>query len=152
VVSIVALATVLFCCGSISTHVLNLFKETKKVGAIHIGSASINVMMNIILVPLMGIVGAAIATLVTFAVHLFVISVISFKKVSYDVDFKFIAKSLTSSSVMAFVVWTLNPIGAVDIVISIGVGAMVYFGVLVLLRGFTKDEYGFLRGIVKSVN
>lgn len=149
VVSIVALATVLFCCGSINTHVLNLFKETKKVGLIYMASASINVVMNIILVPLMGIVGAAIATLVTYVVHLFVISRISFKKVSYDVDFKFILKSLISSSIMAFVVWKLNPIGAVDIVISIGIGAVVYFGVLVLLRGFTKDEYGFLRGLSK---
>ena len=128
---------------------MNLFKETKKVGLIHIGSASINLVMNIILVPLMGIVGAAIATLVTFAVHLLVISVISFKKVSYDVDFKFILKSLISSSIMAFVVWKLNPIGAVEIVISIGVGAVVYFGVLVLLRGFTKKEYGFLRGVLR---
>ncbi len=149
VVSIVALTTVLFCCGSINTHVLNLFKETKKVGLIYMASASINVVMNIILVPLMGIVGAAIATLVTFAVHLLVISVISFKRVSYDIDFTFILKSLTSSVIMAFVVWKLNPIGAVDIVISIGVGAMVYFGVLILLRGFTKDEYEFLKGMLR---
>jgi O-antigen/teichoic acid export membrane protein len=150
VVSIVALATVLFYCSSINTYVLNLFKETKKVGLIYIGSASINVVMNIILVPLMGVVGAAIATLVTFAVHLIVISMISFKKVSYDIDFKFILKSLTSSSIMAFVVWKLNPIGAVDIVISIGVGAMIYFGALVLLRGFTKEEYLFLKGILRT--
>ena len=149
VVSIVALATVLFCCGSINTHVLNLFKETKKVGLIHIGSASINLVMNIILVPLMGIVGAAIATLVTYAVHLFVISVISFKKVSYDVDFKFIMKSLISSVIMAFVVWKLNPIGAVSILISIGVGAVVYFGILIILKGFAKEEYGFLRSVIK---
>jgi len=149
VVSIVALATVLYSCGSINVYVLNLFKETKKVGLIYMASASINVVINIILVPLMGIVGAAIATLLTYAVHLFVISVISFKKVSYDVDFKFILKSLISSSIMAFVVWKLNPIGAVDIVISIGVGAMVYFGVLVLLRGFTKDEYRFLIDVLR---
>jgi O-antigen/teichoic acid export membrane protein len=149
VVSIVALATVLFCCGSINTHVLNLFKETKKVGLIYMASASINVVMNIILVPLMGIVGAAIATLVTFAVHLFVISVISFKRVSYDIDLKFIAKSLTSSVIMAFVVWKLNPIGAVSILISIGAGAVVYFGILIILKGFAKEEYRFLRSVIK---
>lgn len=149
VVSIVALATVLFSCGSINTYVLNLFKETRKVGVIYMASASINVVMNIILVPLMGIVGAAIATLVTYAVHLLVISVISFKKLSYEVDFKFILKSLISSSIMAFVVWGLNPGGGADILVSIGIGAVVYFGVLILLRGFTKDEYGFLGGLFK---
>jgi len=148
VVSIVALATVLFSCGYINTHVLNLFKETKKVGLISMGSASINLVMNIILVPLIGIIGAAIATLITFLIHLFVVSTISFKRVSYDIDFKFIAKSLISSVIMAFVVWKLNPIGAVDILISIGFGAVVYFGVLLLLKGFTRDEYVFLKGFL----
>ena len=149
VVSIVALATVLFCCGSINTHVLNLFKETKKVGLIYMASASINLVMNIILVPLMGIVGAAIATLVTFAVHLFVVSAISFKKVSYDIDLKFISKSIIASIPMAFVVWKLNPYGAVSILIAVGIAAGVYFGVLILLRGFTKDEYEFLKGMLR---
>lgn len=149
VVSIVALATVLFSCGSINTHVLNLFKETKKVGLIYMTSASINVVMNIILVPLMGIVGAAIATLVTFAVHLFVVSVISFKKVSYDIDLKFISKSIIASIPMAFVVWKLNPYGAVSILFAVGIATAVYFGVLVLLRGFTKDEYEFLKGALR---
>ena len=149
VVSIVALATLLFYCGSINTNVLHLFKETKKIGIVHMGSASINVIMNIILVPLMGIVGAAIATLVTFAIHLFVVSVISFKKMPYDVNFMFILKSFVSSIPMAFVVWKLNPVGAVDILIAIGIAAAIYFGILILLRGFTKEEYGFLRGFLR---
>jgi len=151
IVSIIALATVLFNCSSINTNVLNLFKETKKVGIIYGASASINVIMNIILVPLIGIVGAAIATLVTFAVHLFVVSAISFKRISYDINIRFITKTIFASIPMAFVVWKLNPYGAVNILISIGVATGVYFGVLILLRGFTKEEYGFLRDIVRSV-
>jgi len=149
IVSIIALATVLFNCSSINTNVLNLFKETKKVGLIYGASASINIIMNIILVPIIGIVGAAIATLITFMVHLFVVSKISFKRVSYDIDFKFIMKSTVSSVIMAFVVWKLNPYGAINILISIGFAAGVYFGVLILLRGFTREEYEFLRGLFK---
>jgi len=151
IISIVALATLLFNCSSINTHVLNLFKETKKVGMIYSISASINVVMNIILVPLMGIVGAAIATLVTFAVHLFVVSAISFKRLSYNIDFKFISKSIIASIPMAFVVWKLNPYGAVSILFAIGIATVIYFGVLVLLRGFTREEYRFLKDIVRGV-
>ena len=147
VVSIVALATLLFHCSGFNTHVLNLFKETKKVGIIYGASALINVVLNIILVPLMGIVGAAIATLVTFMIHLFVVSKLSSKRLSYDIDFKFIGKSIAASIPMAFVVWKLNPYGTVNILISIAIAAAIYFGVLILLRGFTRDEYGFLRGI-----
>lgn len=149
IVAIIALATVLLNCSSINSQVLILFKETKKSAVIYGTSASINVVMNIILVPIIGIIGAAIATLVTFAVHLFVVSVISFKRVSYEIDLKFIMKSIISAVIMAFVVWKLNPIGAVNILISIGFATGVYFGVMVLLRGFTKEEYEFLRGFLR---
>ena len=47
---------------------------------------------------------------------------------------------------MAFVVWKLNPYGAVNILIAVGIATAVYFGFLILLRGFTKEEYLLLRG------
>ena len=150
VVSIVALATLLFHCSSFNTYVLNLFKETKKVGIVFGASALINVILNIILVPLMGIVGAAVATLVTFMVHLFVLSKLSSKRLSYDIDFKFIGKSIAASVPMAFVVWKLNPYGTVNILVSIAIAAAIYFGILTLLRGFTREELRFLKGFFKT--
>ena len=150
VVSIVALATLLFHCSSFNTNVLNLFKETKKVGIVFGASALINVVLNIILVPLMGIMGAAVATLVTFMIHLFVVSKLSLKRLSYSIDFKFIGKSIAASIPMAFVVWKLNPYGAVSILISIGIAVAIYFGILALLRGFTREEFRFLKGFFKT--
>jgi len=150
VVSIVALATLLFHCSSFNTYILNLFKETKKVGIVFGASALINVVLNISLVPLMGIVGAAIATLVTFMIHLFVVSKLSSKRLSYDIDFKFIGKSIAASIPMAFAVWKLNPCGTVNILVSIAIAAAIYFGILALLRGFTREEFKFLKGFFKT--
>jgi len=106
--------------------------------------------LNISLVPLMGIVGAAIATLVTFMIHLFVVSKLSSKRLSYDIDFKFIGKSIAASVPMAFVVWKLNPYGTVNILVSIAIAAAIYFGILTLLRGFTREEFKFLKGFFKT--
>lgn len=151
IVSIIAFATVLFNCSSINTNVLNLFKETKKVSLIYGASALINVILNIVLVPMIGIVGAAIATLITFMVHLFVVGAVTFKRMPYDIDLEFISKSIIASIPMVFVVWMLNPCGVINIVITIGIAAGIYFGVLIMLRGFTKEEYVFLRDIVRGV-
>ena len=151
IVPVIALATILFNCGNINVNVLFLLKKTKTIGLIYGAFALVNMTLNIILVPLIGIIGAAIATLVTFMTQLFVVSTISFKGLPFDIDFKFIMKSVISSVVMAFVVWKLNPIGAVTILISIGIATGVYFVVLIVLRGFTKEEYGFLRDIVRSI-
>lgn len=150
VISIVALSNLFYYSSFINTYILNMFKETKFVSIIYGGSALINLILNIILVPMMGIVGAAIATLATFMVHMLVIGRISFRKMPYEIDLNFIAKSLASSIVMALVVWWLDPVGSISILISVGIGAMVYFGTLVLLRGFSKSESDFVRGILEG--
>ena len=151
IVSIIALATILFKCSSVSMNVVVLHKRTKLMGAIYVISASINMTMNILLVPMIGILGAAIATLVTFLIHLIVVSVISFRSFSFDIDLGFIIKSTISSGVMGLMILKLNPAGMVNILICIGIATVVYFGVLILLKGFTKEEYMFLKDIAKAI-
>ena len=150
IIPIIALAMILFNSGNINVNVLFLLKKTKTIGLIYGAFASINLVMNIILVPLIGIIGAAIATLITFMAQLFVATMISFKRLPFDIDFKFIMKSIISSVIMAFVVWKLNPMGAVNILIAIVIATGVYFVVLILLRGFTREEYLFFRDIVRG--
>ena len=93
--------------------------------------------------------GAAISTLLTFLVFAVIVGILSFKELPFEIDVKFILKSVIASIPMAFIVWNLNPYGAVDILIAVGIAAVIYFGVLILLRGFTKDEYGFLKGMLR---
>jgi O-antigen/teichoic acid export membrane protein len=150
IVPIIALATLLYHFGAINIHVLFLLKKTKTIGLIYGAFALINMVMNIILVPLIGIMGAAIATLMTFMAQLFVATMISFRRLPFDIDFKFIMKSIISAVIMAFVVWKLNPYGAVSILIAVGIATGVYFGLLILLRGFTKEEYLFLKSILRT--
>ena len=151
IVPIVALAVILFNCRSVFFDVLTLLKRTKIIGLIYGIAALLNLILNIILVPVIGILGAAISTLLTFFIFAVIVGILSFTEIPFEIDVKFILKSVIASVPMAFVVWKLNPYGAVDIVIAVGIAAVIYFGVLILLRGFTKDEYGFLRDFVKSV-
>jgi hypothetical protein len=50
---------------------------------------------------------------------------------------------------MALVIYCANPVGAFYVGLMILVGAGVYFGVLILLKGFGKEEIGFMKGIFK---
>jgi len=150
VIPIVALGALLFNIGKLFSDVLMLFKKTKIISLVFGSSALLNLVLNIFLVPLIGIIGAAIATLVTFAILFFVLAFISFKSLPFDWDPKFITKSIASSIVMGLVILKVSPHGAVNTLISIGIGAVVYFGVLLALKGFTKEEYRFLRDIIRS--
>ena len=151
IVAIVALATVLLGSSGVISRVPILFKRTKIIGLIDGACAILNVVMNIILVPAMGILGAAIATLAAFMLRLTAISIISFRQLSFDVAPKFIAKALISSLIMGAVVWALSPTGAITILISVVVGAAIYFVALMLLRGFNRQEYEFLKDILRGV-
>jgi len=151
IIPVVAIATLLFHSSSIIMRVPMLFKRTKVIGLIDGACAAISVGMNVILVPLIGILGAAISALVVFMLRLIAISIISFKQLSFDVNPKFIAKAVISSLVMGAAIWWLNPIGTVNILLSIIAGSIIYFLVLVLLRGFTRQEYSFLRAILRGV-
>ena len=147
---IVALATVLFGSSTIMGHILMLLKKTRTLALVYGGSALINIVLNIALVPVIGILGAAIATLATSTIHIIVMSKIAFKEIPFDIDLKFIIKSIISSAIMGLIVFILNPGNVQTVVISVIVGVVIYFGMLLLLRGVTKEEYAFLKGIIKK--
>lgn len=149
IVPLVAIATLLFWCAPLGTSVLQLVKRTRLIGLIYTISAIVNILGNIILVPHTGIIGAAISTLITFAIHLSVVWYFSFKEISFYIDMKFIAKSVISSAVMGFVIWVLGPTGPAGIVIAVLMGTSIYFALLILLKGFSKDEYAFFKNMVK---
>ena len=149
VIPIIAMGTILFNYGSINANILILHKQTKKFALITLFSAIINLILNIVLVPMVGIIGAAFATLMTFVFYFIMNGMLSFKLLNLNIDFKFIFKSIISSAVMGYCILLLNPIGAINIIISIGVGALIYFIMLITLKGFTRNEYAFFKGFFK---
>jgi len=102
-----------------------------------------NIILNIILIPHIGILGAAIATLISYAVLALLTVSISFKYLKFEIDWSFIVKSTISSIVMASLILKLNPIDVFPILASLGIGAVAYFVLLILLKGITKEELKF---------
>ena len=149
-IPIIALATLLFKSSFVNANILQLLKKTKRVALIYALSALVNIVINFILIPLIGILGAAISTLVAFSVH-FVISHLASRELPFDIDLKFITKCIISSAIMGAVVFVLNPAGATSIIVSIVVGAAVYFLALTLLKGVRREEYAFLTDIVVHI-
>ena len=91
----------------------------------------------------------AIATLISFAIASVITVCVAFRYLKFDVDLTFILKSIAAAVIMSLIIWKLNPIDTLNVLISIGVGAVVYFVILVLLKGIEKEEVGFLKGFFK---
>ena len=141
----VAVSALLYGTRAIIAQIIILEKKTKITGTIWIIAAILNLGLNIVFVPYMGILGAAITTLLAYALAFILISYYSFKYFKFDIDFRFILKSIFASIVMSLVIIKWNPIGALNVSIVIGVCAVVYAVILLFLRGFKKKEFALLR-------
>ena len=145
----VALSTLLFGAHMVIYNIIVLEKKTKIVGMIWVIAAISNLGLNLIFIPHIGILGAAITTLIAFALALILTSFYSFKYLKFDIDFRFILKSIFATIVMSQVIIQWNPMGVLNVLSVIGVCAVVYAAVLLLLRGVKKEEITFFRQLFR---
>jgi O-antigen/teichoic acid export membrane protein len=151
-IPIIAVSSIFSSFYSINMYILATVKKTKIIG-ISLGTAAvINIVLNIAFVPLIGIFGAAGAAISTLIAYLFLslsMHYFSRAEIKFELGLNFILKSLFASFVMSFLIFEYNPIGLIDVLISIGFATGVYFGLLILLKGFSKDESKFFRSLFK---
>jgi O-antigen/teichoic acid export membrane protein len=130
---------------TVVSQAIVLEKRMKIIGSIWILAAILNVSSNLILVPRLGIIGAAITTLTAYVFAFAVAAHYSNRFLKMGFDLNFIIKSILASIPMSiFVVW-INPEGIIRQMIIAFLGAFIYFSALILLRGMRKEELRFFK-------
>jgi len=126
-------------------QVLILTKKTKISGAIWLISALLNIGLNFILIPIFGIIAAALTTLFSYFLSFGLIWYFSAREFQFKIDWRFILKSVFASSLMSlFIVW-FNPAGLSKTILAIVLGAVIYGLLIILSRGFNKRELEFIK-------
>jgi len=143
----IAVSTLLFGVYAVIVSIIALEKKTKIMGIIWAMAAILNLGLNLIFIPYIGILGAAITTLLAFVFAFILTSYYSFKYFKFDIDFRFIFKSILASIVMSLVIIKWNPVGILNVLIVIGVCAIIYSTILLLLGGVKKEEIRFFRAL-----
>jgi hypothetical protein len=64
------------------------------------------------------------------------------------IDISAVAKSIAASFVMSLVIWRSRPGAPIELTFSVMLGATTYFVVLLLLRGFERNEFRFFRQMI----
>jgi O-antigen/teichoic acid export membrane protein len=130
-----------------------LEKKTIITAKIWIIAAIINFVLNIIAIPLLGIKGAAITTLISFMFSLGV--VIFYMKTESQIDIlngfnKSILRIGIASVGMIPIILILQPSGIVSIMLTIGLSAIIYFALLFIFKEITKQEIDFFKNMIRS--
>jgi len=142
---IIAMSSLVFGMYVVIAQGIVLAKKTKITGTIWMIAATLNLGLNIVFVPYLGIIGAAVTTLLAFVVGFALTAYYSFKYLPFDIDFSFITKSVFASIIMSSVIIKWNPAGTLNIITTIGICAIVYSMILLLLKGIKKEEIRFFR-------
>jgi O-antigen/teichoic acid export membrane protein len=114
-------------------------------------SMALNIILNIVLIPRLSFVGAAISTLISHSLLYILGMIFANKIVVYGKAFIFgsLAKILVSAGVMSAVIIYLNRF--ISFWFLIPLGGLIYFGVLCLFRGIGKDDIvGILKALKKE--
>jgi len=110
--------------------------------------ATLNVALNLLLIPKMSLIGAAIAT-VASDIYFFVSSIYFLSKYGYKLNFpKIIIKPLFASIIMGGFIYYLNSLNLLALVL---LSTLLYFGVLYMIGGFDKEDISFFKQIIKVV-
>lgn len=133
----------------IFSQVFVLLKRVNIVGIQWLIAAGLNLALNIAFVPVLGVIGAAITTSAVYFLIAAWLVVLSRARLTFPVDWRFIAKSLAASIVMSAVVWALHPDSISEVVMAIAVGVTIYFGLLFAMRAFSHGEIDFFRRLVR---
>ena len=134
---------------SVFYHKVALLKEkTKYLAGTYIFSGIFNIVLNLILVPRFGIVGAAVATIITYAVLFGLLFIEGRSFITWNYSFLQLHKIVLAGAVMGFVLYFFHPVDVVSKVLTMGLGAIVYFVSLFLLKSFVKKEIKLLKSIL----
>ena len=106
--------------------------------------ALVNVILNLILIPLYSLNGAAVATVLAELAVL----VYMYIKLNQLVKVNFMAyliKPIIASGVMGIVLYAIQDL---NVILSILIGVFVYVIFLILIKGIRNDELGFYKKLV----
>ena len=127
-----------------------LVEKTKVLGITWIASAAVNLGLNIVFVPRIGIIGAAITTLIAYTVSVTIAAHYSPKYFTFDIDKLFILKSIAASIMPSIVIIAFQPTGILEILLLSGIYAVVYVAILFVLKSFTTSEIQFLKELLTN--
>lgn len=140
VIPFVALAGLL---GGVFQIIINIVLLVQKVQYnlyINFIAAFSNLFLNIILVPRIGIVGAALATAFSYILMVLICYYVSFRYIRFRIEWLFILKSVIASVFMAGTLAFYYPNNIFELIIFIFMGVIIYSITIIVLGGLTKKE------------
>ncbi|MEO0293048.1 MAG: oligosaccharide flippase family protein [candidate division WOR-3 bacterium] len=134
----------------IYVSIILLKEKTKYLPFSFLFAALLNLGLNFLLVPKIDIIGAAVATFISYFFLAIIILTFSYKLFKVTIGIKFTGKIIGSSLIMLLTLRWFSPKGVLEIVSVASLGGVVYSILLILFRVIGRKELYFLKSMLKK--
>lgn len=145
----VAVAFLLLGLNNIIVNIIILKKKTKIIGIIWLFAALVNLILNLLLIPIFGILGSAIATLIAYSIPFVVLTYFSFRFIKLELKYISFAKIILASLPIIFIYKLLEPTSILNILIFVLISIVLYLILTILLKVFNKEELSLIKALFK---
>jgi O-antigen/teichoic acid export membrane protein len=156
VAPLVSLAAIAYALYVGVTWTFSLRLDTRPLAVLSLAAGALNIGANLLLVPSLGIVGAALSSAGSHLVLFGLAYTYGRRELALPIPWAFALRSAAAATIMGALVVALDPpVHLVWLSAAAGLGAAVYFALLLLLGGITADErlriYGGLQVIARRL-
>lgn len=131
-------------------EILFLMKKTTIISKILIVAAALNLLLNILFIPLFGIISAAITTVIAYTTAFVLTNYYASKHITFRKNHKTTIKAIIASIIMSLFIISFYPTGLSQTVIIIILSSLIYFTILLLTKAITKKEFELLKHMIKK--
>jgi O-antigen/teichoic acid export membrane protein len=129
----------------INLYIMYLVRQTKWLPAMIAVASAVSIGLNYILIPDIGILGAAIANMVSYLILAAIVTVWARKAFKFSLDLRYLSKIMAATLVMSLCLHFLKVGGAVGIVLSVVAGIAIFAIALLALRAFSPQDKMLIR-------
>lgn len=144
IVLIIALTTVLYGIYSINVFSLFLIKKIRRLPVIFGATSLISVTLNFLLIPVIGISGAALSRMVAYLILATVVLVWSKKSIDYRLDFVYYLKIILATAAMSLFLYFVKPVDIPNIIFVALCGLLIFGLFLLLFQTFGERDRGLI--------
>jgi len=147
-VLLIAVATILNGLYQINVSVILLARQTKWLMPVIAIAAVANIGINLALIPVVGIIGAAIAAIVSYLILAGTVMVWARKVIRYKISVQFSAKVIIGALLMAWCISYINIGGILGIIIVAIAGVVIFSLWMWLARAFSSWDIELIKEII----
>lgn len=151
-VLLIGLGILLLGIYQINVYVSFLVQKTKWLLLIFAIGALINAGINVALIPQIGIMGAAVSTIVSYFVLSAIVTIWANRVIGYNIDFKFLIKVVVATVLMGFCLRFIEIGSAPSIVLAVIMGVAIFGLGLFVLKAFSREDKELARAALSGLN